>query len=117
MDQRLAAGKGAVAAVVTTSAELLHSEELRVLQAKFSSGVRFAELTSVAVVLALLAGIRPPNRDTKRQYLMLIKWFQMHWDVVSPFLGVVELRDEYDIPIDGRRESVDKGVMKWVSGQ
>jgi hypothetical protein len=100
-----------------TAVEALNCEEFRVLQSKFSSGVRFTELKSIAAVLASLADLAPPDRETKRQYVLLINWFRIHWRFVAPFLPLVQLRDEFGVPITGQRELLDKGVMRWITGQ
>jgi hypothetical protein len=96
---------------------VLNCEEFRVLQSKFSSGVRFTELKSIAVVLAWLANVDPPDRNTCRQFVLLIRWFQRHWQVVSAFLPSVELRDQNNIPITRDRELRERGLMRWIAGQ
>jgi hypothetical protein len=108
---------GPVPVVAAAAAEVLSSEEFRVLQCKFSSGVRFTELKSIAVVLAWLANVEPPDRDTRRQFVMLIRWFRRHWAVVSAFLPSVELRDENNVPITRERELRERGLMRWIAGQ
>jgi hypothetical protein len=105
------------AAKDTATVEELNTEEYRFLQVKFSSGVTFCELKSIATVVASLAEITPPSREEKRHYFKLIKWFRDSWAVITPFMKIVELRDEFNIPIDNKREMVDKGVKKWIFGQ
>jgi hypothetical protein len=101
----------------TSTVEEFNTEEYRFLQVKFSSGVTFCELKSIAAVLALLAQITPPSREEKRHYVKLIRWFRDSWAVIKPFMAVMELRDEFNRPIDRKREMVDKGVKKWIFGQ
>jgi hypothetical protein len=79
--------------------------------------VRFTELKSIAAVLASLADLVPPDRETRRQCVLLIKWFREHWRLVSPFLPLLQLRDEFDVPITGQRELLDKVMMRWIAGQ
>jgi hypothetical protein len=101
----------------TATVEELDTEEYRFLQVKFSSGVTFCELKSIATVLAFLAQITPPSREEKRQYFKLIRWFRDSWAVITPFMTVMDLRDEFNVPIDSKREMVDKGVKKWIFGE
>jgi hypothetical protein len=101
----------------TATVEQLNTEEYRFLQVKFSSGVTFSELKSIAALLASLAQITPPSRDEKRHYFKLIKWFRDSWAVITPFITVMELRDQFNVPIDSQREMVDKGVKKWIYGE
>ena len=92
--------------------DLTTTEEFRVLQVKFSSGVTLRELTSIARILSLLAGIPEPPRTCKRSFPNLIKWFIANWQRVSPFLPCVQLRDDNNEIIDGRRELIEKGYLK-----
>jgi hypothetical protein len=82
--------------------------ELRLLQAKFSSGVTIRELLSVASVCAACAAIQPPGREAKRNFRLLMKWFIESWTRIGPWLAVVELRDERGVAIDGTREFMEK---------
>jgi hypothetical protein len=82
--------------------------EFKILQAKFSSGVTIRELQSVAEVLAGCTGILPPGREAKRSFAVLIKWYVRSWPRISPWLGIIELRDERGLVIDGQRESLEK---------
>jgi hypothetical protein len=82
----------------------LDCDEFKFLRAKFSSGVCLRELRSIAVVLSQLTGLLEPNRDIKRSYVLLIKWFKDHWNQILPWLPLIQLRDGEDRPIDGRRE-------------
>jgi hypothetical protein len=82
--------------------------EFRFLQAKFSSGVTIRELQSVAEICAGCAGILPPGREAKRSFRVLLQWFRDYWVRISPWLCVIELRDEKGLVIDGQREFMDK---------
>jgi hypothetical protein len=95
----------------------LHSEEFRALQARFSSGLRLGELRSLAVILSSLAGIMPPGRGTQRQYILLVRYIRKHWARIAPVLPLVQLKDENDMLIDGRREMVERSMKKWISGE
>jgi hypothetical protein len=86
-------------------------KELYALQLKFSTGVRFTELKSIARVLAMLAQLPPPSRATNRRWSKLMKWYGKHWDELVPFLPSVQLRDENEVPIDGRREFTEKKLL------
>jgi hypothetical protein len=88
--------------------ELSACVEFRILQAKFSSGVTIHELQSVAEVLAGCTGLLPPGREAKRSFPVLVKWFVSSWARISPWLAVIELRDECGQVIDGQRESLEK---------
>jgi hypothetical protein len=35
---------------------------------------------------------------------MLIAWYKTYWCALAPVLPLIQLRDEFNIPIDGRRE-------------
>jgi hypothetical protein len=92
-------------------------EELRLLQVQFSTGVRISELRSIASILAFLAGIPPPTRAMNRQHAQLIQWYRAHWRKIAAFLPLVQLRDEQNVPIDGRRELVERKLIYLVSGE
>jgi hypothetical protein len=107
----------AVAVRNTALADELHSEEFRALQARFSSGLRLGELRSLAVILSSLAGIMPPGRGTQRQYIQLVRYIRKYWARIAPVLPLVQLKDENNILIDGRREMVERSMKKWISGE
>jgi hypothetical protein len=90
--------------------EYLDCDEFKFLQAKFSSGICLRELCSIAIILSQLTGFPKPNRDVKRSYLLLIKWFKDRWDRVLPWLPLIQLRDEENRPIDGKREISERGL-------
>jgi hypothetical protein len=89
----------------------LTCEELRILSAKFSSGITFKELRSVAQVIVERGHIDPPCRDAKRNFGLLVAWFRRNWTGVLPWLDVIQLRDENDCVIDGMREMIEKGML------
>jgi hypothetical protein len=43
----------------------------------------------------------------------MVGWFRKNCPAVSQFLPMVQLREELDSPIDGRREIMEKGLVKW----
>jgi hypothetical protein len=77
--------------------------------------VRFTELKSIAIILAMLANLKPPNRNMNRQHRQLMKWYEVHWDQIVPFFPIVQLRDEQGLPIDGQRELIEKKLIRNVS--
>jgi hypothetical protein len=77
----------------------------------FSTGVRLGELKSVALILASLADVSAPGRDTNRQYSLLMQWYDRHWARIAPFLPMVQLRDADDRPIDAHREMIERGII------
>jgi hypothetical protein len=66
--------------------EYLNCDEFKFLRAKFSSGLCLRELRSLAILISHFTGILEPNRDIKRSYVLLIKWFKEHWDLILPWL-------------------------------
>jgi hypothetical protein len=88
--------------------DLCESEEFRILQGKFSSGVTVHELQSIAVILAHFAGIQAPSRREKRNCGYLVEWYRRYWQEILPWLPIIELRDRSGRVIDGRRELLDK---------
>lgn len=89
-----------------------NSFEYRTLIQMFSSGVRLHELNSIATILSsLLSGVKEPNRDTKRSLPLLIQWFHDNWDQISPILPCIQLRDENNQVIDGKREIYEKSLQ------
>lgn len=89
-----------------------NSIEYRTLIQMFSSGVRLHELNSIATILSsLLSGVKEPNRDTKRSFPLLIQWFHANWELILPVLPCIQLRDENNQVIDGRREIIEKSLQ------
>ena len=81
------------------------SIEYRTLIQTFSSGVTLRELKSIALIICQISPkIKEPNRNEKRNYPLLIEWFSRNWDLVSPLLPFIKLRDENNEIIDGQRE-------------
>jgi hypothetical protein len=78
--------------------------EFRFLCAKFSSGVTFRELRSIAALLAHMSGLAPPSRDVNRNRRLLVQWFIGRWQVLYPWLAVTHLRDSDGRVIDGSRQ-------------
>jgi hypothetical protein len=93
--------------VVDELSECINGEEIRILRAKFSSGVTLKELGSVGVLLSSLLDIAPPPRPARRSYVLLLKWFKERWSHILPILPFIQLRDDNDVPIDGQRELLD----------
>jgi hypothetical protein len=89
---------------------VLESDEYRVLQGKFSSGINVHELQSVAILIAHLTGIAAPSRAEKRNGAALVRWYMQHWAHVIPLLPMIELRDQGGEVISARRELSEKGV-------
>lgn len=89
-----------------------NSFEYRTLIRMFSSGVRLHELNSIATILSsLLSSVKEPSRDTKRSFPLLIQWFHDNWDLIYPVLPCIQLRDENDQVIDGKREIYEKSLQ------
>jgi hypothetical protein len=95
-----------------SSQEFLHCKEFQVLQAHFSSGVLLRELSSIAIIIASLSGIKQPNRETRRRCPLLMQWYHNNWDTVGAWLPYVSLRDERLLPIDQWRERLEKKAME-----
>lgn len=79
-----------------------------VIVQQFSSGVRLQELTSVAIILSSIIPLLPsPDRNEKRSYNALLGWFHKYWDMISPILPLIQLRDENNMVINQRRELLE----------
>lgn len=86
--------------------------EYATLIQRFSSGVRLHELNSIATILSsILSGVKEPSRDEKRSFPLLIEWFHNNWELISPVLPCIQLRDENNQIIDGRREIFEKSLQ------
>lgn len=86
-----------------------NSIEYKTLIQRYSSGVRLPELCSLAKILStILSGVVEPSREEKRSFPLLIEWYHTYWDVISPMLPYIQLRDENNQVIDGRREIIEK---------
>jgi hypothetical protein len=51
-----------------------------------------------------------------RQHVLLVQWYRAHWCEIAPFLPLVQLRDEQNTPIDGKRELIERKLIRVVSG-
>lgn len=79
-----------------------------IIKQQFSSGVRLQELTSIAIVLtSIIPPLHSPNRDERRSYTALLTWFYNNWDMISPILPMIQLRDENNQVINSQREMFD----------
>lgn len=86
-----------------------NSIEYKTLIQRYSSGVRLPELCSLAKILSsILLGVLEPTRDEKRSFQLLINWYHKYWDLIVPVLPFLQLRDENNQIIDGRRELIDR---------
>jgi hypothetical protein len=102
---------------VVTAESIPFFGEFQALRLKFSTGVRLTELKSIAMVLSMLAHVKPPTREMNRSHSLLMQWYHDCWTEILPFLSVVQLRDSYDVPIDGQREIVDRRMKRLLSGE
>jgi hypothetical protein len=94
----------------STKVKVIESEEYRILQLKFSSGVTFHELRSIADVLSACARVPRPSREASRCFSVLLAWFRCYWSRIIVWLPAIELRDEENLPINARRELLEKAV-------
>jgi hypothetical protein len=94
-----------------TPIDALASEEFRLLQIKFSSGVTLKELRSVAAIIVMFGQVTPPGRNAKRHFPEMVKWFVNNWTQISPWLSFITLRDQNLPIIDGHREGIEKGFI------
>jgi hypothetical protein len=76
----------------------------------FTTGVRLRELRAIAIVIANLTGLPLPDRNAKREFPFLMAWYRKYWCVIVPRLPLIQLRDEFDVPIDARREAAERTV-------
>ena len=75
-----------------------------ILQKKFSTGVTFAELLSIAEVIQTVVKVPPPNRDQKRKLTCLVKWYAKNFNVIRPILDYITLLDSDCQEINGVTE-------------
>jgi hypothetical protein len=98
-----------IAAMGTTPCDCV---EYHLLQVKFSTGATLREISSIAELIAFLAGIPGPSREAKRNVAEMVRWFKWNWSAASAWLPMLALRDKADRVIDGRREiSETKGFV------
>ena len=62
------------------------------LSKRFGANIKRGELTNIAKVLADAANIKL-DRDAKRRKSVLLKWFDEHWETISPLLDYIVLSD------------------------
>jgi len=74
------------------------------LQSYFSSGVRLAELRSIAKFLQFYLNLPIISRNASRSFNLLIKWFENNWKKILPFLPYISLYDDNLRPINQFRE-------------
>ena len=74
------------------------------LREQFSTGIRHRELLSIASILTQLYGLPELNRDARRSFVVLIKWFDDRWPQIDTYLKHMCLLDENMMKIDHERE-------------
>jgi hypothetical protein len=84
------------------------------LRRQFSSGVRQPELQSIAHILCGLTGaLSPPSRSEKRSFPLMIRWFDVNWATIGPWMTLIDLRDEHANVINFKRERAE--TMRHLS--
>jgi hypothetical protein len=81
------------------------------LQLQFSAGIRLSELRSIAIILATFAQLRLPDRETCRRWEGIMNWYKTHWTELMPLFPLTELRDQNEIPINAKREFIEKKLL------
>jgi hypothetical protein len=66
------------------------SQAWRHLSFQFGPTLTQEELVSIAELIAHRTGIRL-DRDARRRKMVMLKWFEEHWTVIQPLLGLVVL--------------------------
>ena len=79
------------------------SKAWQLIQLRYSSGITQNELKSIALVVSHLTNIAL-DRDTKRDFKLLVKWFDDNFEVVCPILFMINLRDKNNQIINLQRE-------------
>ena len=69
------------------------SEVWIALTARFGQKLNHEELISIADLIASHTNLKI-DRDAKRRKIVLLKWFEEHWNIVRPLLPVIILEDE-----------------------
>lgn len=62
------------------------------LTAQFGNKLSHDELISIAELVSVHARLKL-DRDAKRRKTVLIKWFQEHWMIIYPILGMIRLKE------------------------
>lgn len=70
-----------------------HSIAWQELTAQFGARLTQSELISIAELVSAHIKLKL-DRDAKRRKTVLIKWFQEHWIVIYPILGMISLNDD-----------------------
>jgi hypothetical protein len=78
------------------------------LRRQFSSGVRQPELRSIANILSgFIEALQPPSRSEKRSFPLMIRWFDVNWATIGPWIPLVHLRDSQMDIVNFTRERGD----------
>jgi hypothetical protein len=65
-------------------------------------------MNSIALVLcSLIEKLTVPTRSEKRSFPLLIRWFELNWARIEPFLPLVQLRDANFEAINFTRQKAD----------
>lgn len=70
-----------------------HSIAWQELTALFGDRLTQNELISIAELVSAHIKLKL-DRDAKRRKTVLIKWFQEHWIMIYPILGMISLNDD-----------------------
>ena len=81
-----------------------NSRAWKCLREQFSTGIRHRELVSIASVLTQMYGLPEINRDARRSFVVLIKWFDDRWSEIDTYVKHMCLLDENMTKIDHKRE-------------
>jgi hypothetical protein len=84
---------------VTRPVDALASEEFRLLQVKFSSGVTLKELRSLAAIIVSFRPVAPPGGNAERHFPDMVKWFVDNWAQVSPWMPFIALLTRFWAPL------------------
>ena len=83
-----------------------------ILQAYFSSGIRFREMLSIGKILQQTLNLPKLNRANYRSYPALIKWFCQNWTAIAPILPYIKLVDDDYHPISAISELKTSNFIK-----
>ena len=73
-----------------------------VLQQKFTTGITFKELRSIALILEeMIPNLTKMDRPTKRSFPLLLKWFISNWSLIEMYLPYIHLVDDNFNVING----------------